>query len=331
MKIGKLPNELLDEIIIKPITDHNPKRSEILAQPSIGEDCCAISFGDNICVLSTDPITGAVNDIGKLAVNINSNDIASAGAEPIGILVTALLPPTITSEEISHIMKDFYTTAGKLNISVLGGHTEVTDSVVRPVLSCTVVGKTKSFISTGGCKEGDSLIMTKWAGLEGTSIIAKDYKDRLRVGEATLNKALELTQHLSVIKEGKIASQLGANAMHDVTEGGILGACWEMASCSGKGVTVYTDNISMLECTKEICDYIGINPLRLISSGSMLISTDKPQQLIDALSKENIPACVIAEITCGDMLIKNKEGTFPLTEPDCDELYKVDRLLKTGV
>lgn len=324
MKIGKLPNELLDKIIIKPITDHNPPKKEILAQPSIGEDCCALNFGDNICVMSTDPITGAVNDIGKLAVNINSNDIASAGGEPIGILVTALLPPTITEWEIARIMEDFYTTAAQLNISVLGGHTEITDSVVKPILSCTVVGKTKAFISTGGCKVGDSLIMTKWAGIEGTAIIAKDYRDKLNISENILNQALELTQHLSVIKEGKIASALNVHAMHDVTEGGILGACWEMASCSGKGVTVYTDSIPVLECTKQICSLAGINPLRLISSGAMVIATDNPEQLIEALNKADIPACCIGKITQSDMLIVNKNGIFPLEEPDCDQLYKVN-------
>lgn len=327
MKIGKLSNELLNKIILEPVRTNNISRKEVLIQPSVGEDCTALNFGDDICLISTDPITGAVGDIGKLAVNINSNDIAAAGGEPLGIMVTALLPPEITEEDISQIMQDIYTTANKVGICVLGGHTEITDSVVKPVLSCTIIGKTKKFISSGGCKIGDSLVMTKWAGLEGTSIIATDYK--LNLPEATIKEAQELSAMLSVIEEGKIASQLNAHAMHDVTEGGILGACWEMAECSGTGVMVYEDKIPVAACTKEICNYIGINPLRLISSGSMLISTDNPLELINKLEQNNIKATVIGEITQKDMLLEKNGIISTLEEPDCDQLYMVKKLLQT--
>ena len=159
MKIGKLPNSLLNKIVLDPINKYSIDREEVLVKPSIGEDCSALTIGDNICLLSTDPITGAVADIGKLAVHINSNDIAAGGGEPIGIMVTALLPPTITEEEIQKIITDVYTQAKEVNMCVLGGHTEITDAVVKPVLSCTVIGKSKRLIASSGAKSGDDLVM----------------------------------------------------------------------------------------------------------------------------------------------------------------------------
>ena len=324
MKIGKLPNSLLNKIVLDPINKYSIDREEVLVKPSIGEDCSALTIGDNICLLSTDPITGAVADIGKLAVHINSNDIAAGGGEPIGIMVTALLPPTITEEEIQKIITDVYTQAKEVNMCVLGGHTEITDAVVKPVLSCTVIGKSKRLIASSGAKSGDDLVMTKYAGLEGTSIFASDKIEKLKnISEDTLKEARDLSNLLSVVKEGKIASQMGANAMHDVTEGGILGACWEVATCSGLGVEVYADKIPVLDCTKQICSELGVNPLRLISSGSMVIAIENGEELVAELAKNGINATVIGKFTNDGLYIVNKGEKQALEEPDVDELYKV--------
>ena len=203
MKIGKLPNSLLNKIVLEPINKYSIDREEVLVKPSIGEDCSALTIDDNICLLSTDPITGSVADIGKLAVHINSNDIAAGGGEPIGIMVTALLPPTITEEEIQKIITDVYTQAKEVNMCVLGGHTEITDAVVKPVLSCTVIGKSKRLIASSGAKAGDDLVMTKYAGLEGTSIFASDKIEKLKnISDDILTEARVLSKLLSVVKEG---------------------------------------------------------------------------------------------------------------------------------
>lgn len=324
MNIGKLPNSLLEEIVIDPINNHSVNRKEVLLKPSIGEDCAALNLGENICLLSTDPITGAVADIGKLAVNINTNDIASSGGEPIGLMVTALLPASITEEEISHIITDLYKEAEKVNVAILGGHTEITDAVNKPVLSCTVVGKTNKLIPSGGAKIGDSVIMTKYAAMEGTSIFASDKRDKLKgIDSSIIEKAKNLGNSLSVIAEGRIGSELGANAMHDVTEGGILGACWEIADCSGVGIEVYEDKIPVLEETKIICNKLGVDYLRLISSGSMLIVCSNGDEMLSALEKAGIVASIIGKIVEeGKWFISNGEKTV-LGEPTSDELYKV--------
>ena len=324
MNIGKLPNSLLEKIVIDPINNHSVNRKEVLLKPSIGEDCAALNLGENICLLSTDPITGAVADIGKLAVNINTNDIASSGGEPIGLMVTALLPASITEEEISHIITDLYKEAEKVNVAILGGHTEITDAVNKPVLSCTVVGKTNKLIPSGGAKIGDSVIMTKYAAMEGTSIFASDKRDKLKgIDSSIIEKAKNLGNSLSVIAEGRIGSELGANAMHDVTEGGILGACWEIADCSGVGIEVYEDKIPVLEETKIICNKLGVDYLRLISSGSMLIVCSNGVEMLSALEKAGIVASIIGKIVEeGKWFISNGEKTV-LGEPTSDELYKV--------
>lgn len=324
MNIGKLPNSLLEKIVIDPINNHSVNRKEVLLKPSIGEDCAALNLGENICLLSTDPITGAVADIGKLAVNINTNDIASSGGEPIGLMVTALLPASITEEEISHIITDLYKEAEKVNVAILGGHTEITDAVNKPVLSCTVVGKTNKLIPSGGAKIGDSVIMTKYAAMEGTSIFASDKRDKLKgIDSSIIEKAKNLGNSLSVIAEGRIGSELGANAMHDVTEGGILGACWEIADCSGVGIEVYEDKIPVLEETKIICNKLGVDYLRLISSGSMLIVCSNGDEMLSALKKAGIVASIIGKIVEeGKWFISNGEKTV-LDEPTSDELYKV--------
>ncbi len=324
MKIGKLPNSMLEKIIIDPIVHNSVKRSEVLLRPSVGEDCSALDMGENICLISTDPITGAAEDIGRLAVLINTNDISASGGEPIGMTVTALLPPDVTESEISKIITDLCEEAKRTNIVILGGHTEITDAVTKPVLSCTVIGRTKKIIPSGGAKTGDSLIMTKYAGLEGTAIFAKDKAHKLKgVDRDIIERARALGEQLSVIKEGKIAAAMGAHAMHDITEGGVLGACWEIAESAGLGVTVYCDKIPVLEETKIICAELGTDPLRLISSGSMLIACDDPGKMTDALSKEGINSAVIGTITPKERSIIAGGTVLPLKEPDTDELYKV--------
>ena len=324
MKIGKLPNSLLKKIIIDPVNSNAPQREEVLLRPSVGEDCAALDFGEYNCIISTDPITGAVKDIGRLAVHININDIASSGGEPVGIMLTALLPPSITEKEISEIIADLYTEANKLNVAILGGHTEITDAVTKPVISCTALGKCKRLISTGGSRVGDYVIMTKTAGLEGTAIFAKDKYSLLkdRVGIDIIKSAEKFSESLSVLKEGLIGAEYNAHAMHDVTEGGILGACWELAESSGLGIEVYEDKIPVAPETREICSALGVDPLRLISSGSMLIVCENTD-ILKALESENIKAAVIGRITDKHRCIIRNDEKIPLTEPDSDELYKV--------
>lgn len=330
MKAGKLDWKDLKGIIDK---NRSVERKDVRVRSGIGEDCSVINFGDKECVVSTDPITGADINSGKLAVHINCNDIASCGIEPVGILVTILLPEAASLEDINRLMGEISEEARKLNVEILGGHTEVTSAVNKIVISCTAIGKGDKgkAVSTSGAKEKDDIVVTKCLCLEGTSIIVNDYEDKLSglLTEEEISEAKDYINQISVVKEGVLAGEFGVNSMHDITEGGILGALWEIAEASGVGFRVYQDKLPITEVTEKICSHYLINPLRLISSGSMLITTPRGEELVHVLGNKGIRACVVGEITRGGYkLICHDEKEEKIDAPGRDELFILEEKLK---
>lgn len=323
--IGKIPPEILEKIVMRPMMGSKVKRADVILRPTTGEDCSAIDLGGELCVLSTDPITGAAKDIGYLAVQINCNDIYSAGAEPVGILLTVLLPAESDEVLLEEIMEGALRGAEERNIEILGGHTEVTDAVTKPVISAAVIGKTRNrrILATGGAKVGQDIVMTKWAGTEGTAILAKEWEEGLRayLSAEELQAAQEMKGQLSVGRESEIAYAHGATAMHDATEGGILGAVWEVAECSGLGVDVFVEKIPVREETKKICEAMKIDYLRLISSGTMIIATEKGEELAEKLRENGITAAVIGRLTESGKYMLAGGIRLPLEEPGSDALY----------
>lgn len=283
-------------------------------------------MGGEYCILSTDPITGAAKDVGYLAVQINCNDIYSSGAEPMGVLLTVLLPPESEEALLEEMMSGAIRAAEEHNIEILGGHTEVTDAVVKPVISAAVIGKTRNrkILSTGGAKAGQDVIMTKWAGTEGTAILAKEWEEGLRqyLTEEELQNAQAMKAYLSVGKESEIAFAYGATAMHDATEGGVLGAVWEVAECSGLGVDVFVEKIPVKEETKKICKAMGIDYLGLISSGTMIIAAENGEKLAERLQEEGIAAAVIGKLTESGRYMLVNDMRLPLAQPKSDALYE---------
>ena len=324
MEIGKLDWEDLKGIIEE---NRTVEREEVRIRSSIGEDCAVINFGDYEAVVSTDPITGTTNNIGKIAVHINANDIASCGVEVVGILVTILAPPTATLEDIREVMREINQECTKLNIEILGGHTEVTDAVSRMVVSCTAIGKGKKgeAVATSTAKLGDELIVTKDLCLEGTSIVVNDYYERIKsvLTEDEVIEAKGYSDMLSVVKEGTIASKFGVNAMHDITEGGILGAAFEIAIASKKGFELYSDILPITEVTRKITKELNIDPLRFISSGSLLISCENGSELVKILEENGIKASIIGKIIDAEKLIVDSRGKMVANPPTRDELFKL--------
>ncbi|NBG87458.1 AIR synthase family protein [Isachenkonia alkalipeptolytica] len=326
MKIGKIPAELLQELIFKNIKH---KRKEVLMGSGVGEDCAVVDFGDYIGVLSTDPITGASSEIGSLAVHISCNDVASNGVEPVGLLLTILAPPDATEEELKRIMEDANRTACEVDVEIMGGHTEITDAVNKIVISTTAIGRQpkNGMTFSKGAQPGDRLIMTKHGGLEGAAIIAHDLEEKLtgNVSKEAILEAKTYSKEISVVKEGKIAGAFGVNSMHDVTEGGILGALWELGEASSLGVKVYLEDIPLRRATVEITEYLGIDPLKLISSGVMVMSVDpsKKEGLLREFSKNGVEAADVGEVIAGDSYLQKGDHREPLGPPDTDELYKV--------
>lgn len=326
MEIGKVPENVLKRSVMGQI---HKKRKEVISGSSVGEDCALLDFGDGFqIVTSTDPITGASKEEGRLAVHITANDLASSGAEPVAMLLTVLLPPESDEALLKGIMKEVSEEAEKLDITIAGGHTEVTDAVSKPLLSVTGFGKVRKghFIPTGGAKPGMDLIATKWIGLEGTSIIAREYEDELKqkFPFELVDMAIHFDKFISVVKDGLVAAKFGAAAMHDVTEGGIYGAIWEMCESSNVGCEVYLTDIPIRQETVEISEYFDIDPYRLISSGSMLIAANDGYGLVNELKKNGVEASVIGRTTeFHDRLIINGERKRFLTPPSTDELYRV--------
>lgn len=325
MEIGKIPNDILKRIILDKI---KCRRSEVLVRPNIGEDCCALDFGENICVLSSDPITGAANEVGRLAVHVSCNDIASSGVEPIGIIATVLAPPSAEIDDIDIVMKQMTETAADLNVDIIGGHTEITSAVNRFVIITTGIGRAEKgkMITTSGAEPGDVIIMTKHAGLEGTAILAHDKEEELSriFGEELIKQAKSFMKDISVVREGVAAGEAGATAMHDATEGGILGALWEVAEASGTGLIVNKDDIPVDYTTKKICEYYNIDALKLISSGCMIITCKNADIMLDKLSKCGVQASVIGKITADKLKIIKINGIDEeLQQPGSDELYKI--------
>ena len=327
MKIGKVPNKLLDELVIKKMKIHNDR---VILSAGIGEDFGALDFGEEYCIISGDPVTGATKHAGRIAVHVASNDIATCGVAPVAIHTTILLPPGTTEAELGALADEIAAEADALGVSVIGGHTEVTDAVNRTVISITAFGAARRghCVTAGGARAGDALVMTKSAGLEGTAIIAAEREDELtgRFGAEPIERAKRLSADISVVREGVIAGAFGVNAMHDATEGGVFGAAWEMAEASGKGITLNENDIHVLDETRDICTYYNIDAYRLISSGSMLIATDKPDGLISALRNAGIDARQVAVFTANPeerYTIGTDGARVVLEQPGADELYKV--------
>ncbi len=326
MKIGKVPENVLKRSIIKQI---KTKRDEILVGAGVGEDCAVIELADDeVFVMSTDPITGTVHDIGTLSVHVTANDIASAGAEVIGVMLSVLLPEDTTEEDLKAMMAQVESVCAELNIQTIGGHTEITRAVRQPIITVTGVGKVKknAVITTSGAKVGQDVVITKWIGLEGTSIIAKEKESELltKYPPALIEAAQGFGQYLSVVPEAATAVKSGVSAMHDVTEGGIYGALWEVAEASGVGLEIDLKKIPVKQETIEICEYFGLNPYALISSGAMLMTTDNGYDLVRAIEQAGIKATVIGKVTAGNdrVLINEDERRF-LEPPKSDELYKI--------
>jgi len=326
MKIGKLSNEQLKEIVLNKMAFRHP---DVVLRSNVGEDCAAIDFGEEICLLTTDPITGAASEVGKLAVHISCNDIASNGAAPMALLLTILAPEGTTAEEIELVMTQAHEEAEKLQVEIVGGHTEITNAVNRMVVSSTAVGKQKKnrLLSNQNVQVGDLILMTKTAGLEGTGIIAYDKEETLRevLSSDQIDQAKGLLNQVSVVAEGVLAGKHPVTSMHDVTEGGLLGALWEVCEGSNLGGLVTYEEIPIAQVTQKICDHYGINPLRLISSGTMMmtIHPDHYEALREDFLEQNIPLSCIGVITGKDVYLEKRGRLAYVTPPDKDELYKV--------
>ena len=298
MKTGKLEPAALQRAVLGRL---GVRRADVAVHAGLGEDAAAVQFGDEVCVLSSDPITGAGARAGWYGVHVACNDVAAMGAQPVGVLPTLLFPEGADEADVARMMEDVHRAALELGIEVLGGHTEVAPGLSAPIVSMTAVGRARRdrLVTSAGARPGDALLLTKAAGLEGTAILATDLEDALRgrLDPSTIAAARALSARLSVVPEGVLAAELGATALHDPTEGGVLGALWELAEASGIGYEITAAAVPVLEETRRVCQAFGADPLRLISSGALLIACPDAARMLDGLGEHGIPVARIGRVT----------------------------------
>ncbi len=320
MKTGKLNSHQLHHSVLRFLNEGNEH-----TQAKVGEDVAYYECRSKYLAFSTDPITGATKEIGSLSVIVSCNDVAAGGAIPRGILMTLLLPPQTTIEEIEEIATDAARAARELGVEILGGHTEITTAVTRPVISSTVFGTCE--VIPPGVKSGDAIVLTKKIAMEATGILIREKEKELRLlSEEERREGLCLADQLSVLKEAKVAIAYGVNRMHDVTEGGLLGALSEMVFGRDIGFTVELDAVALSPVTQKIAEHFGLDVYQLISSGAMIISLEKErvEGLLEALNAQGIEANEIGQFTHKPEIQIYKSGERQHIElKEVDEIYRV--------
>ena len=336
LPVGKLKHDLLKQLLPK-----HSKSAGLVVGPQLGEDAAVMELGDNYLVATSDPITFATEDIGWYVVCVNSNDIAAMGAVPKWLLVTLLLPEDATTPAmVRDIMAQITEACQAFNIALCGGHTEVTPAVTQPVVIGQMMGVThKDFLFTSSdARVADVLILTKGLGIEATAIIARECEEQLR--EQYNTRFLEQAKNylmdpgISVLKDAQIAIATGGvHAMHDVTEGGVATAAYELATAAELGVIVYSDKLlgsSALygNITRTLCDMFGLNPLGVISSGAMLIAAEpeKGEAICRSLGEASISADIIGKFLPSEdgLWLADSTGTQqPLPIFETDEIAKL--------
>lgn len=329
---GKIPVDILKDVVFRNL---GAKRPEVILGPSTGIDGAVINVGDISLISSMDPITGATDHIGWLAVNVNANDVATFGCEPRFMLSCILLPEKSNRATVETITTQMSGAALDLGIAIVGGHCETTPGLKSPIVVGCAIGVTEKnrYVTAGGAKPGDKLILTKSAGIEGTAILASDREQQLKkvLSNSMLENAKQFYKQISVVKDATTAFITGGvHAMHDPTEGGIAGAIHEMADASNLGVKIYGEKIRVEPETVKICEFYQIDPLQLIASGSLLIASEPAfaEGIGKTLKKNMIPAEIIGEFLPSPkkrLIVDENRKARALVRPVADQLWQALR------
>jgi len=328
---GKLPIDFLKQLLDK-VEICDPR---VVLGPKVGEDAALIDIGDKFLVAKTDPITFATDLIGWYLVQVNANDIAAMGGKPLWLMSTLLLPENFNPQEIKDIFDQMIQACNQLGITLIGGHTEITYGLERPIAIGAMLGEVEKpmAVFTAGAKPGDSIVLTKNIAIEGTALLAREMQESLEknnVKKCSIEKAKALlfSPGISIIKESAIACKsVNVHSMHDPTEGGLASGLLEIAHAAKVGLMIRSDRIPILPECEEFCEKLGIDPMGLIASGSLIVTVDPvdTETLINALVKEGIPAHEIGKITNIEEGLKlhTSNGIKNFPKFDRDELAKL--------
>ncbi len=330
---GKLDYELLRTLLATlPLDDRT------VVGPRVGEDAAVVKMGDRYLVAATDPITFATDLIGWYAVHVNANDVATMGAQPRWFLATVLLPEGQTDEAlVRNIFAQMREACLSLGIAFIGGHTEITPDLNRPIVVGTMLGEVAKdqLVTSSGAQVGDAVLLTKGVPIEGTAIIAREKTDELRqlgVPDELIAKAQRFLFEpgISVVRDALVACQAAKmHAMHDPTEGGLLTGLWELAEASQVVLEIDATAIPVVPEGKVLCETLGLNPLGTIASGALLlcVAPENVQAVIEKLQQAGIPTAVIGTVVAKgqpEVLFRFPDGARQLVAPlPKDEITKL--------
>jgi hydrogenase expression/formation protein HypE len=328
LPVGKLPVSLLRTLLADiPATD-----PDVLVGPGIGEDAAAIRFGNQTLLFKTDPITLTSDEIAWYLITINSNDIACMGGIPKYLLVTFLLPEGLTTtSSVNTLFSNLRQACTHSGITLVGGHTEITHGINRPIATGFMVGTLlgEGVVRTSDACPGNLVLLSKSIPIEAACIIAREKPDMLDLEPERLNRAQNLIYNpgISVVKEAHIAlKQGGVTAMHDPTEGGLATGLREIAQACGYGITVEEESIQVLDLAEPILARFAIDPLGALASGSLLVccKEDSAGKILSAWDKNGVPGAVIGRITKEtDMILRRGGKDYPMPEFASDEITKI--------
>jgi hydrogenase expression/formation protein HypE len=330
LNIGKFPPTLLERLLAKAAIN-DPR---VIMGPKVGEDAAIIDMGERLLVAKSDPITFATDLIGWYAVQVNANDVACAGGTPKWFLATLLVPESFLEAQAEAVFDQVLEACNALNIALIGGHSEVTYGINRPIILGSMLGEVERdrLVHTGGAQEGDSIVLTKGIAIEGTALLSRDCADALKragVDQKTIRQAATFLSNsgISVVKDAGIAcNAVRVHSLHDPTEGGLIIGLREVARASGLGLAVEEGSIPVLPECQAICQALGLDPLGLLASGALLItlpSGDVPT-LLAALEQGGISGWEIGQMIASEegFLMIGYEGEVPLPEFPRDELAR---------
>jgi hydrogenase expression/formation protein HypE len=305
LPVGKLPADLLAKLLRK-FAATDPR---VVVGPDVGQDCAVVRFSGGLLVFKSDPITFATEDVGYYLVQVNANDIATTGAQPRWLLLTMLLPEGRTSaKSVERIAQQVNIACREIGVTVIGGHTEITHGLQRPILVGTLIGEVakRHLITPQGARPGDRLLLTKGVPIEATAILAREFPDKLagvlRVAELRQARSFLRKPGISVVRDAQIALRAGkVTAMHDPTEGGLVTALWELAKASKRTLCFDPSAVPIPPIAARVCRVFGIDPLRAIASGALLLSVAKgtARRIRVALESEGIVCAEIGGVERG--------------------------------
>ena len=330
MEVGKFPAGLLERILAK-VDISDPR---VVVGPRVGEDTAVLQTSGSLLVAKSDPVTFATDQIGWYAVQVNANDVACTGGTPKWFLATLLVPERFTEDEAEAVFDQILEACRSIDVSLVGGHSEVTYGIDRPIIMGTMLGEVEQdkLILTGGAQEGDSIVVTKGIAIEGTALLAREKASQLLqagMSQEEIDKAASLLSvpGISVLHDARVAcASSQVHSMHDVTEGGLVTGLREVAKASGLGLAIEESSVPILSECQEVCEALGLDPLGLLASGALLITlpTADVPGLLTSLEGEGINGFEIGTMieAAEGLQMVEFHGETPLPEFSRDELAR---------